>query len=52
MTENDRRLIAWAESLPYMDWPNIHPENADTEEGRKALHDIAVRMYHREEQNI
>lgn len=51
MTENDRTLIARARELDYTDWylAMDMEERADTEEARRVLHSIGVRLYHTEE---
>ena len=51
MTDHDRQLIAQAEALSYSMWPQIDDMagQADSDEAREQLHDIAVRKYHYEE---
>ena len=45
-TPRDLELIKEAEDKC---WEQINEYDADTEEGRKALHDIAIRKYHYDE---
>ena len=45
-TPRDLELIKEAEGKC---WELINEYDADTEEGRKALHDIAIRKYHYDE---
>ena len=51
MTENDKRLIKKAESMPYRDWDLVDKlaELAETPDGKKRLHEIASFKYHKEE---
>lgn len=46
MTEKDKALV---EKARHQRWEDIDEDAADTEEGRKALHDIAIRKYHYDE---
>ena len=46
MTEHDKALV---EQARHMRWEDINEDDAETEEGKKALHDIAVRGYHYDE---
>lgn len=46
MTEKDKEAIEKAKSLP---WEVIDENSAETEIGRKWVHDIIMRKYHREE---
>lgn len=45
MSEKDERLVRQARNT---DWVLIREEDAETEEGRAALHDIIMRKYYRE----
>ena len=51
MTENDKKLIAEARQTPYSWWDRVGDmiEKADTEECKKELHDIEMRLFHLEE---
>lgn len=46
LTEHDKALIDQARQML---WEDIDEDAAETEEGRKALHDIAVSKYHYDE---
>ena len=49
---DDQRLIQQAAEIVndnYLDYMLIHPEQANTEAGKQALHEIKVRAYHKEE---
>ena len=46
MTEKDKALV---EKARHQRWEDIDEDAADTEEGRRALHDIAIRKYHYDE---
>jgi hypothetical protein len=46
MTQHDMQLLEEAKTLP---WEDIEISKAETQEGRDALHAIAVRKYHYEE---
>jgi len=46
LTEHDKKLI---EQARHQRWEDIREEDAETEEGRDALHDIAIRKYHYDE---
>ncbi len=46
LTEHDKALI---EQARHQRWEDIDEDAAETEEGRKALHDIAVSKYHYDE---
>jgi len=46
LTEKDKEAIDKAKSQY---WANIDEESAETEIGRKRLHDIKMRKYHDEE---
>lgn len=48
MTAKDQALIEQARSKP---WQDINEDEAETEDGRDALHRIAYRKYLREEQS-
>lgn len=52
LTERDKMLIEAAHAKHYLDWGDIDENAADTEEGRKILHSIAVQKYHQEEAAI
>lgn len=49
MNEHDKELVekAWRVS-PY-DWSSIDENEAETEEGKRKLHDIMTYKYHMEE---
>lgn len=49
MNAHDIRLIDEAEQLSYTDWMLIDETKAETEEGRKRLHIIQMKLYHKEE---
>lgn len=51
MTEQDKKLIAKAEALPYTEWDSIAilKEECESEEAREQLHSIMVSKYHRDE---
>lgn len=49
MNEHDKKMVDKARSLHYTEWTKIHEEDAETIEGYKRLHDIATRLYHKEE---
>lgn len=46
ITEHDKRLI---EEAKQKSWEYIREEEAETEEGRRILHDMAINGYHRDE---
>lgn len=46
LTEKDKEAIEKAKSLP---WEVIDENSAETEIGRKWVHDIIMRKYHRDE---
>jgi len=46
MTDHDKALVEKAKTQR---WEDIEEDEAETEEGRKALHDIAIRKYHYDE---
>lgn len=46
MSTHDMQLVKQAQGLPY--WA-INEDDAETTEGKAALHDIIMRDYHREE---
>ena len=52
LTERDKMLIEAAYAKHFLDWCDIDENAADTEEGRKILHGIAVQKYHQEEASI
>ena len=49
MSEHDEKLCDWARSLSCFDWDLIHPEDAETAEGKKTLDAIQKYKYHKEE---
>lgn len=51
MTENDRLLIMQAEETPAPDWSIIdqYAEEADSEDTKQYLREMAKRKYHEEE---
>lgn len=46
MTDHDKALV---ERAKHLRWEEIEEDEAETEEGKQALHDIAVRKYHYDE---
>lgn len=52
INEHDQKLINKARSLHYIDWMDVHEEQAQTVEGFWRLHNIASRLYHQEEASI
>lgn len=46
MNDHDKRLVQQA---IYKRWEEIDEDEAETEEGRRKLHEIAVRKYHQDE---
>lgn len=46
MTDHDKALVEKAKTQC---WEDIDEDSAETEEGRKAIHDIAIRKYHYDE---
>ncbi|MBR4228040.1 MAG: hypothetical protein IKR72_02955 [Bacteroidales bacterium] len=46
MSEHDKQLV---ESSRHKRWEDINEDEAETPEGKQALHDIAVRKYHYDE---
>lgn len=49
MTENDKRIVDMARSARSLEEVFGMEDLAETEEARRAVHDIAVRLYHEEE---
>lgn len=49
MTENNKNKIDMARSAKSLDEVFVMEDTAETEEARRAIHDIAVRLYHKEE---
>lgn len=49
MTQHDIELTSRAILTPYTQWGDIHPEDAETEEGRAELEHIRASKYHQEE---
>ena len=54
MTDKDSKLIEKAEDVPVAEWPEVldMAKEADTEEARRRLKQIAMRMMHIEEHSI
>ena len=46
MNEHDKRLV---QEAMYKRWEEIDEDEAETEERRQKLHEIAVRKYHQDE---
>lgn len=46
MNKHDERLV---QEAMYKRWEEIDEDEAETEEGRQKLHEIAVRKYHQDE---
>jgi len=46
MNKHDKRLV---QEAMYKRWEEIDEDEAETEEGRQKLHEIAVRKYHQDE---
>lgn len=49
MTDHDKQMVAWAETLSETEWVKIRPDDADTYEGWEALDDIQGHLYRKEE---
>lgn len=49
LTPHDLALIEEARNKHYVDWADIDENAAETEEGRRRLHHIAMQKYHQEE---
>ena len=49
MNEHDRKLEDWARGLSCHEWDMIHPEEAETKEGKDILQAIQNHLYHKEE---
>lgn len=49
MTEKDKQLIEKAKNTPFIKWYEIEPEEAESDEARKILHNISFAKYYEEE---
>lgn len=49
LTDRDKMLVEAARSKHYLDWADIDENAADTEEGKRRLHHIAMQKFHQEE---
>ena len=52
MSEKDKEYIKWAESLSYIEWPEIDLDRVESAEAKRILHNLICHLYHLEEASI